>query len=308
MLPHFLGIGAPRTGTTWLHSNLMRHPDIWMPPMKEIHYFDRPHRSLRHRLRGHFNIDRNARRRLLGALKSVPWKWRQNDAFWLLRFILLPRSDRWYESLFPAHHLGRIGEITPGYAHFDEEQIERIHRLMPDARIIYILRNPIEMAWSLTLQLNRYRRQYPLETWSRERLLRHLTAREMVRIGDYDGNLQRWEKIYGADRILVAFHEDLRKDPVALYQRILAFLELGDVDDEDIIVERVNVNKGSTGLDPTAVLPALAACYYDGIIRAHQRFQNAYTAEWVERADGLIRDNPTPIGERAADDEGFVAI
>ena len=42
-LPTFLGVGAPRTGTTWLHSNLRRHPDIWMTPVKEVHYFDKRH-------------------------------------------------------------------------------------------------------------------------------------------------------------------------------------------------------------------------------------------------------------------------
>src|SRR3954453_9519065 len=42
-LPTFLGIGAPRTGTTWLHSNLRRHPEIWMTPVKEVHYFDKRH-------------------------------------------------------------------------------------------------------------------------------------------------------------------------------------------------------------------------------------------------------------------------
>ena len=41
MHPHFLGIGAQRAGTTWLHSTLASHPEIWMPRIKEIHYFDR---------------------------------------------------------------------------------------------------------------------------------------------------------------------------------------------------------------------------------------------------------------------------
>src|SRR5947207_15861690 len=39
-VPDFLGIGAARAGTTWLHSNLRRHPQIWLPPVKELHYFD----------------------------------------------------------------------------------------------------------------------------------------------------------------------------------------------------------------------------------------------------------------------------
>lgn len=42
MLPDFLGIGVPRSGTTWLHKALSAHPDVWLPVRrKEVHYFDR---------------------------------------------------------------------------------------------------------------------------------------------------------------------------------------------------------------------------------------------------------------------------
>jgi len=40
MFPSFLGIGAQKCATTWLSHNLSRHPEIWMPPRKELHYFD----------------------------------------------------------------------------------------------------------------------------------------------------------------------------------------------------------------------------------------------------------------------------
>lgn len=42
MLPDFLGIGVPRSGTTWLHKVLSAHPDVWLPVRrKEVHYLDR---------------------------------------------------------------------------------------------------------------------------------------------------------------------------------------------------------------------------------------------------------------------------
>ena len=40
MFPDFIGIGAQKAGTTWLHRNLQAHPGIWMPKEKEIHCFD----------------------------------------------------------------------------------------------------------------------------------------------------------------------------------------------------------------------------------------------------------------------------
>ena len=42
-LPDFLCIGAQKSGTTWLYHNLKQHPQVWLPPVKELHYFDHPH-------------------------------------------------------------------------------------------------------------------------------------------------------------------------------------------------------------------------------------------------------------------------
>lgn len=38
----FIVVGPPHTGTTWLHERMAEHPGLWRPPVKEIHYFDRP--------------------------------------------------------------------------------------------------------------------------------------------------------------------------------------------------------------------------------------------------------------------------
>ena len=40
--PDFLCIGAQKGGTQWLYDQLQYHPDFWMPPIKELHYFDFP--------------------------------------------------------------------------------------------------------------------------------------------------------------------------------------------------------------------------------------------------------------------------
>ena len=39
--PTFLGIGAHKAGTSWLYKQLCKHHEIWMPPVKELHFFDR---------------------------------------------------------------------------------------------------------------------------------------------------------------------------------------------------------------------------------------------------------------------------
>src|ERR1700754_3667019 len=39
--PGFICVGAQKAGTGWLYEQLRNHPDFWLPPMKELHYFDR---------------------------------------------------------------------------------------------------------------------------------------------------------------------------------------------------------------------------------------------------------------------------
>src|SRR5689334_16087334 len=43
--PDFLCIGAQKAGTSWLYQQLEPHPDFWMPPVKELHYFDLLHKT-----------------------------------------------------------------------------------------------------------------------------------------------------------------------------------------------------------------------------------------------------------------------
>ena len=38
--PDFIGIGMERAGTSWLFTQISSHPDIWVPPLKELHFFD----------------------------------------------------------------------------------------------------------------------------------------------------------------------------------------------------------------------------------------------------------------------------
>ncbi len=61
MFPDFLGIGAQKSGTTWLYQNLAAHPQVWMPPVKELHYLDHKPQSLPVRLMSRKNFLRKAK-------------------------------------------------------------------------------------------------------------------------------------------------------------------------------------------------------------------------------------------------------
>lgn len=113
--PNLFIIGAMKSGTTTLHAVLDRHPDIFMCPIKEPHYF----------------CERETLMREWPGMASN-------------RFL---DSEDGYLSLFAAAGAAPIlGEASPGYSRIPlyEGVPERIHRFNPDARFIYVLRDPVQ--------------------------------------------------------------------------------------------------------------------------------------------------------------------
>ncbi|WP_251963753.1 sulfotransferase domain-containing protein [Salinibacter ruber] len=112
MLPNFLVIGAEKSGTTWIYDRLRRHPDIFMPEVKEVHFFNR--------LNSNFETRQN---------------YKEHDLEW-----------------YRAHFRNRereaaVGEATPMYL-CDEKAPERIHLHAPDVGLIACLRYPTDRAYS----------------------------------------------------------------------------------------------------------------------------------------------------------------
>src|SRR5262249_23994658 len=124
---------------------------------KELHYFDEkaldPRRSLRQRMRGDHPADVRWRTQV-HKWKRNRTSWSPGETWWWARYFTTSRStDQWYLNLFrPAG--GRIaGDISPGYALIDDEGVRRVQRICPDARIIFLLRHPVERAWSHAVML-----------------------------------------------------------------------------------------------------------------------------------------------------------
>jgi hypothetical protein len=157
MFPTFLGIGAQKAGSTWLHAMLSKHDELWLPHLKELHYFDRrfpirpvPSSSAPEPAQGTFarHISTRIRRMSLSKLRDRLSFRRWSDLAWETRYVFGNWDAEWYASLFNAAK-GRIaGEITPAYSCLSEEAIAYVHGLMPDAKLIFLMRDPVERAWS----------------------------------------------------------------------------------------------------------------------------------------------------------------
>ena len=147
--PDFLGIGAQKAGTTWLHLNLRRHPGVWLPPVKELQYFNeiyvRRHRRWMEPYRRKHGI-----RALCHHIDKVPReKWNYRLIGRLTDIIDAEISDEWYGSIFALAQKRQIcGEVSPQYSLLPDQGIEHILRLSPEVKIVFSLRDPIERNWS----------------------------------------------------------------------------------------------------------------------------------------------------------------
>ncbi|MDX1578558.1 MAG: sulfotransferase domain-containing protein, partial [Gemmatimonadota bacterium] len=189
-LPGFLGIGAMRAGTSWLATHLGRHPELWIG-RKEIHFFDR----------------KLSRRRIPFLPADLEARFR-----YALRFA-------------PSLFTGRMpGELTPAYALLDRATIETVRRWMPEVRLLFIMRDPVERAWSqarhdYAVFLGRDAADAP------EAELRAFFDRPGVRRrSDYAGCLEAWLDVFPRERLFPTFLEDVRSDPAGVLRSAFAFL------------------------------------------------------------------------------------
>lgn len=225
MGPDLLILGTQKAGTAWLHQSLAMHPGIWMTPEKELHWFDdRVHGSPRPMVRGlgrglaAMRWRRQARRRIRDHRRDP----RDPGLAWHVR--LLFGSDQrlaWYRSMFAPAGTRVAGESTPNYAVLPPAAIRRVHEDFPDLRLVLLVRNPVERLWSQVRMVRRLHGAEALATTAEM-----LTYPDARAFGDYATILDNWATVFGADRIWVAFTEDVATRPRAVIDGVTDHLGL----------------------------------------------------------------------------------
>jgi hypothetical protein len=213
-VPDFFIVGNPKSGTTALYEMLRRHPQIFMPTLKEPNFFAVGEITLR------ADSAPPSPNRTPGGLPSVP------------PASGLPRTLDEYLALFTAARPDqRAGEASPSYLR-SPLAAGRIAELAPAAQIVAILREPASFVRSLHMQ-------YLQDHVETERDLRRAIAKEeIVRDGRtvlryservrYVEQLRRFHELFGRDRVLVLIYDDFRVDNAATVRRVLRFLEVDD--------------------------------------------------------------------------------
>ena len=213
--PDFLCVGAQKAGTGWLYEQLRSHPDFWMPPLKELHYFDRLGRARVGKKRDRLEAAREGARderdvRFLEAMKTLSAQ-SQID---------LPM----YGALFAPKSSFISGDMTPGYSTLQADTIERIIAAFPSLKVIFIARDPVERAWS---QLSMWVRNGLISQFDlndADSVARNLKRPEVLARSYPSKIVARWRQHVRSDLFQVYFFDDLKRNPAALRSAIVQFL------------------------------------------------------------------------------------
>lgn len=198
MLPNFLVIGAPKAGTTALYWYLAEHPEVHMSLLKETNFFA-------------YGVDEEG-----NLMYGDPE---------LHRFPVRTVPD--YERLFAeAGDAIAIGEASPIYLE-SPDAARRAQALVPEARIICGLRNPVDRAYSdyLMYLRSRGRRFDPVSDLSPDAAWAKPDSHWM-HIGMYHGLLRRYFKAFPRSQIHMFLFDDLQRSRHGVVQAIYAFLEV----------------------------------------------------------------------------------
>jgi len=203
-IPNFLVIGAARAGTTALYMYLKQHPDIFMSAVKETNFF---------------------------AFEDEPLDFEGPGSDYVNNSVH-ELAD--YLALF-ANASGQIaiGEVSPLYL-FSQKAPERIRYHIPDAKLIAILRNPIEQAFSHFLYAKRQALE-PLDDFIAALKAEGQRQRDhwqplfqYSQFPKYHRQLQRYQAVFPDDQIKIYLYEDFESDPVSVLKSVFSFIGVDD--------------------------------------------------------------------------------
>ncbi|MBT6687196.1 MAG: sulfotransferase [Bacteroidetes bacterium] len=220
-LPDFIGIGAQRSGSQWLYKHLNLHPEIWMPPIKEIHFFDRFDTTVK--LNRSIKLMHDLRRRANAYIFRRKWN-KQRNLHWDLTYFLKVRDSDWYTSLFLPGADKITGEISPSYMILDQKTVENIYSHNPKLKIIFIMRDPIDRVWSAAIRDLAKNKQRDARTISIEEFQIFIQDIGASLRSNYVRTLSIWESVFPPEQFYINFYDNVQNNPQEFLTRIFEFL------------------------------------------------------------------------------------
>lgn len=287
--PDFICFGAQKAGTEWLYSQLRVHPDFWMPPIKEIHYFDRPRKARRRFAEAWLRAAQNGKMEALARSGSVPHvKIPEDRDIAFAEELLALTGGRLdlerYAGLFRFKAGQLSGDITPAYSKVNEAVIAEIAGDFPSAKFVFMAREPIARLWSQVrmYKFGKRRIEGDVDVETIEGLLQTEDYHERAFQSEI---VSRWKRHMG-DRLSVFLFDDLVADAAGLRKRIIAFLGGDPEKPSGTLPPDYNRKAGlNPPLDMSPDVRAFLIQRFAGEVRACAALFGGAAEGWPERHD-----------------------
>ena len=217
--PNFFIVGAAKAGTTSIYRYLSKHPDVYMSPIKEPHYFCKDIRCK------NFN-------------KSYLENSRFNLDDYLSKHILIEKHIAYIEDELQYLELFRdvknekmIGEASTGYL-YSKVAAQEIYEFDSHAKIVMVIRNPIDRAfshWMMDLRDNDVCHKSFIDAIADDQAKKEKGWGEShlyIELGLYFEQIKRYQDVFCKDQILIMLYDDLKDNAYKFYSEIVSFLNL----------------------------------------------------------------------------------
>ena len=255
-LPDFLCIGAQKAGTSWLNNVLLEHPQIFMPPINELHFFDRlgdVRAPLRQR---QINLAKKAIRRE----EARGGKGNPDYIRYLNQIISFPQANLdWYKAAYswPVADGVRKGDITPAYLEIDEQHVRYARELLGPVKLILIVRRPLDRLLSQLRMWAARSTRADVPQDEKEWMDLFLDMSGKTNRGSYSSGVGLWRDHFGADNMLILPYGDMKTDPRGMIDRIEAHLGVAHHENYQLLTEQIHVTK-KLEVAPSVVAAAAA--------------------------------------------------
>ena len=216
-------IGVQKSGTTWFHHNMAARPDIWVPPFKEVHFFDYKFvPEYRKWITSH--IEAGVERAVLKYIKDHT----HPDQLYLdyLRKILTKPmfNGSWYKHIFSRAPKNTLGlDVTPDYFAIPEEGIQFASRFSKHAKFLLFVREPVDRAIS---QVKMKLRRRGIRPKNEQEWLVAIRDPLVLRRSHYTSIIPLWEKAIPSNRLLILSYSLLTENPDSFMKQVEDYLGL----------------------------------------------------------------------------------
>lgn len=228
--PDFLCAGMPKAGTEWLFAQMDYHPDFWMPPIKELQYFNRAEEG------GFPNpktmdiiaatrTNRELLDRQRARTQKRPLDEKDMDFFGCAEAMHEKTLNfELYNQLFRGKGDKLSGDITPAYAGLSGELVAKINAALPNLKVIVLLREPVGRAWSHLSMLCR-RGLFEEESLANvDQMMGYFKKEKIAALSFPTQVIERWSNNTPADRFRYYFFDEIVEKPDAVRASILKYV------------------------------------------------------------------------------------